>query len=114
MSGLGVAVAASLATIAAMAAPAAGQASVPVRGAATAVTYYAGTPGVARLVPRRVHREAPAAVAVRPRGTRRLRAFSATEAVPGTPAAARTGKVSPLVNFNGVSSLDSQVTNYNA
>ena len=116
MGGLGVAVAASLATVAAMAAPAAGQAFVSVGRAAHAVTYYAGRPGVARLVPRSAHREMPAVVSMRPRGARllRVRSSSTTEAVPGARAAARPAAVSPLVNFNGVSSLDSQVTNYNA
>ncbi|HEV3295095.1 MAG TPA: hypothetical protein VG123_39455, partial [Streptosporangiaceae bacterium] len=64
-------------------------------------------------------RTAPAAgtpSALRPRGARRLPSghFSATERVPGAPApaAAVAATVSPLVNFNGVSSRDSQFTNY--
>ena len=52
------------------------------------------------------------------RGVRRLPSghFSAAEAVPGAPAAAAAAaavaKGSALVNFNGVSSRDSQVTNF--
>ena len=52
MGGLGVAVAASLATIAAMLAPAVAQASASGGSPSPAVTHYTGTPGVARLVPR--------------------------------------------------------------
>src|SRR5450755_3540636 len=120
VGGLGVAVAASLATIAAMLAPAVAQASASGGRASPAVTRYTGTPGVARLVPR--HKPAvgaPSAPRVVPRGARRLPSghFSAAEAVPGAPApasaaAAATG--SALVNFNGVSSRDSQFTNYQA
>src|SRR5260370_30087258 len=122
MGGLGVAVAATLATVTAGLAPPVAQASAPGGGAAPVVTYYAGTRGVARLVPRSPARTAPpAARRWLPRGARRLPSgtFSAAEAVPGAPAsAAALGTAaatrSPLVNFNGVSSLDSQVTNYEA
>jgi hypothetical protein len=115
---LGVAVAASLATIAAMLAPAVAQASASGGSPSPAVMHYTGTPGVARLV----HRHKPAVGAssaprVFRRGARRMPSghFSAAEAVPGAPApasvaaAAATG--SALVNFNGVSSRDSQFTN---
>jgi hypothetical protein len=116
---LGVAVAASLATIAAMLAPAVAQASASGGSPSPAVMHYTGTPGVARLV----HRHKPAVGAssaprVFRRGARRMPSghFSAAEAVPGAPApasvaaAAATG--SALVNFNGVSSRDSQFTNF--
>jgi hypothetical protein len=136
LSGLGVAAAASLAMIAAGLAPTVAQASAQgVRaaalggraaaptggaaapaGAASGVTYYTGTPGVARLLPRRVVVTSGPARPF-PRGARRLPSghFSTAEAVPraqaSTAAAAATN--SALVNVNGVSSLDSQVTNYN-
>jgi hypothetical protein len=51
-----------------------------------------------------------------PRGARRLPTghFSATEVPPSAPAVASAAAAgSPQVNVNGVSSLDSQVTNYN-
>jgi hypothetical protein len=112
-----VAVAASLATTAAGLTPAVVQASAPRGSGAPAVTYYAGTRGVARLLPRTTPSGgAPAATLLRPRGARRLPsgAFSAREAVPVVRAsAAGAATTSPLVNVNGVSSLDSQVTNYN-
>jgi hypothetical protein len=120
MGGLGVAVAASLATIAAMLVPAVAQASAAGGSPSPAVTHYTGTPGVARLVPR--HKPAvgaPSATRVVPRGARRLPSghFSAAEAVPGAPApasagAAATATTSAQVNFNGVSSRDSQFTNF--
>ena len=117
MSGLGVAVAASLATITAGPAPAVAHASAPGNSMAPAVTYYMGTPGVTRAVPRSAHATKPAAaMRVLPRGARRLPGghFSATEAVPRAPAVAGAAAAgSPQVNINGVSSLDSQVTNYN-
>ncbi len=117
MGGLGVAVAASLAMMAAGLAPTVAQAAAPEGSAAPAVMYYTGTPGVARLVPRTAPGATSAAAQVFPRGARRLPSgtFSATEAVPGAPAsaAAAAGTSSPLVNFNGVSSQDSQFTNYN-
>jgi hypothetical protein len=87
------------------------------------MTHYTGTPGVARLVPR--HKPAvgaPSASRMVPRGVRRLPSsrFSAAEAVPGasaptsaSAATAATATSSALVNFNGVSSRDSQVTNFN-
>ena len=118
MGGLGVAAAASLATIATMLAPAVAQASASGGSPAPAVTRYAGTPGLARLVPR----HQPAAATPRPqpvpRGARRLPSghYQAAEAVPGAPAspsaAAATATRSTVVNFNGVSSRDSQVTNF--
>ena len=119
MGGLGVAVAASLATITAMLAPAVAQASASGSSPAPGVRHYTGTAGLARLVPR--HKPAtgtPGAQPV-PRGARRLASghYQATEAVPGAPAAAPAATAaatrSPLVNFNGVSSRDSQVTNFN-
>jgi hypothetical protein len=120
VGGLGVAVAASLATIAAMLAPAVAQASASGGSPSPAVTHYSGTPGVARLVPR--HKPAigaPSATRMVPRGARRLPSghFSAAEAVPGAPApasaaAAATATSSASVNFNGVSSRDSQFTNF--
>ena len=124
MGWLAVAVAASLATIAAGLVPAAAQASAPggstvVPGgrAGPVVTYHTGTPGVARLVPRVAHPATTAGNRALQRGARRLPSgtFSATEAVPGAraPAAAAAATVSPLANFNGVSSRDSQFTNYN-
>jgi hypothetical protein len=82
------------------------------------VTHYTGTQGVARLVPRK----APAIgtpSALRPRGARRLPSghYSAAEAVPNAAApaaaAAAAGTTgSALANFNGVSSRDSQFTNF--
>jgi hypothetical protein len=123
VGGLGVAMAASLATIAGMLAPAVAQASASGDGPSPAVTHYTGTPGVAQLVPR--HKPAvgaPSASRMVPRGVRRLPSshFSAAEAVPGAPtpapasaAAAATATSSAQVNFNGVSSRDSQVTNFN-
>jgi hypothetical protein len=110
--------AATLATIATGLAPAVAQASVPGGSPVTAVTYHAGTRGVAKLMPRHVPAAATSAATL-PRGARRLPSghYSATEAVPGAPAAAATLRAaattsSPLVNFNGVSSRDSQFTNY--
>ena len=117
MGWLGVAVAASLATIATGLAPAVAQASAPGGSPAPVVTHYTGTPGLARLVPRHVPAAPSAAPRLIPRGARRLPSghYSATEVVPGAPApasAAATTTHSALVNFNGVSSRDSQVTNY--
>jgi len=117
MGGLGVAVAASLATIAAGLVPAAAQASAPRGRLAPVVTYHTGRPGVARLVPRGTRDLRSAGNRSLSRGARRLPSgtFSATEAVPGAraPAAAAAATASPLANFNGVSSRDSQFTNYN-
>ncbi len=114
---VGVAAAASLATIAAMLAPTVAQASALRGSPSPAVRYYTGTRGVARLMPR--HKPAVGAPRVVPGGVRRLPSghFSAAEAVPGAPApasvaAAVAAKGSALVNFNGVSSRDSQVTNF--
>ena len=115
---LGLAVAASLATIAAMLVPTVAQASASGGSPSPAVRHYTGTLGVARLVPR--HKpaagasSAPGAVS---RGARRLPSgqFSGAEAVPGAPAsaaAAAAANSSALVNFNGVSSRDSQITNF--
>ena len=120
MGGPGVAVAACLATIAAMLAPAVAQASASGGSPSPAVTHYTGTPGVARLVPRHTPAVgAPSAMRVVPRGARRLPSghFSAAEAVPGasapaSAAAAATATSSAQVNFNGVSSRDSQFTNF--
>ncbi len=117
MRWLGVAAAASLATIAAGLAPTVAQAAASGSSPNPAVTHYTGTTGVARLVPRRTPTVTTPLVTV-PRGVRRLPNghFSATEAVPQAPApaaaAAATSTTSALVNFNGVSSRDSQFTNY--
>jgi hypothetical protein len=89
MGGLGVAVAAGLATIASGLAPAVAQASAPAGGRAPAVTHYTGTPGVARLLPRRLPAAPVSAVPRRiNKGARRLPSghFSAAEAVPRAPA----------------------------
>jgi hypothetical protein len=118
ISRLGVAavVAAGLATIAPVLTAA--QASASGDGPAPAVTYHAGTPGSARLVPRSAPAAAtPSATRVVPRGARRLPSghYSAAEAAPGMPdpaAAAAAATRSPLVNFDGVSSRDSQFTNF--
>ncbi len=119
VGGLGVAVAASLATIAATLAPAVAQASASGGGPSPAVTHYTGAPGVARLVPRRKPAATPSAPREFPRGARRLPSghFSAAETVPGArtltaAAAAAATTRSALVNFNGVSSRDSQFTNF--
>ena len=118
MGWLGVAAAASLATIATGLAPAAAQPSAPRASTPPAVHTYHGTPGLARAgVPAAFGRPA---TRVFPKGARRLPSahYSATEAVPGAPApapaAAAAATRSPSVNFNGVSSRDSQVTNFQA
>jgi len=115
MARLGVAAAAGLAAIGAGLVPAVAQAAAPGGRAAPAVTYHAGTPGVARLVPRDARAATSGPVRVIPKGTRRLRSgtFSAAEAVPGARAAGAASTGATLANFNGVSSRDSQVTNYN-
>jgi hypothetical protein len=114
---LGVAAAASLATIAAGLAPTVAQAAASGSSPNPAVTHYTGTTGVARLVPRT--KPAVTTPLVTPsRGARQLPSghFSAAEAAPSTPAsaaaAAATTTSSPLVNFNGVGSRDSQFTNF--
>ena len=119
MRGLVVAVAASLATIAAGLAPTVAQAASSGSSPAPAVTHYTGTPGVARLVPR-TKPAVTTPLVTHPRGARQLPNghFSAAESVPSAPAAAgaagaaATNTSSPLVNFNGVGSRDSQVTNF--
>ncbi|HEY6275077.1 MAG TPA: hypothetical protein VIX86_01980, partial [Streptosporangiaceae bacterium] len=115
LGGLGAAI--SLAVAAGLA-PAIAQASVAGGSPAPAVTHYTGTAGVTKLLPR-AHPRAPSSVPaeVRPRGARRLPAghFSATESVPGAAAAAGgvpAATPAALENFNGVSSRDSQFTNY--
>ncbi len=84
--------------------------------AAAAVTHYTGKRGIARLLPRGP-RPVGSARAF-PKGARRLPSgrFSAAEAVPRvrTAAGATAAARSPQVNFNGVSSRDSQVTNFEA
>jgi hypothetical protein len=85
---------------------------------APVVTHYTGTTGVAKLLPRTHPSAAPsgAPVQLRPKGARRLpgRHFSARASAPAVAApAAATATAAPLVNFNGVSSRDSQFTNYN-
>src|SRR5487761_1362757 len=117
---LGAAVAASLATTAAGLAPAAVQASAARGGrdgGAPAVTYYSGTHGVARLMPAGGPAGGAAGpVRAFPRGARRLPSgrFSPRETVPVATAPATAATVTrPVSNFNGVSSRDSQFTNYN-
>ncbi len=113
---LGVAVAASLATTAAGLAPTVVQAAARGGSGAPAVTSYRGTAGVARLLPRgRPATGNPATTRVIPRGARRLPSgiFSTSERVPAVRGSAAAATSAPLANFNGVSSLDSQVTNYN-
>jgi hypothetical protein len=96
--------------------PAVAQASAAGGHTAAAVMHYSGTRGVARLLPRGP-RPAGSARAF-PRGARRLPSgrFSAAEAVPRvrTAAGAAAAASSPLANFNGVSSRDSQFTNFDA
>jgi hypothetical protein len=118
MGRLGVAVAAGLAMIASGLAPAVAQTSGLRGSVAPAVTYYTGTPGVARLVPKRAPAVAAPAARVIPRGARRLPSgvFSVTETVPSAPASAAAAAAvarSARVSFNGVSSRDSQFTNFN-
>ena len=118
MRWLGVAVAASLVTVAAGLAPTVAQAAASGSSPNPTVTHYTGTTGVARLVPRKK----PAVTTplmTHPRGVRRLPNghFSAAEAAPQAPASAAAAAAaattsSPLVNFNGVSSRDSQFTNF--
>src|SRR5215469_6601027 len=89
MRWLGVAVAASLATIAAGLAPTVAQAAASGSSPNPTVTHYTGTTGVARLVPRRT--PALTTPAVTPsRGVRRLPNghFSAAEAAPSAAAPA--------------------------
>ncbi|HLX47155.1 MAG TPA: hypothetical protein VKS82_02375 [Streptosporangiaceae bacterium] len=98
------------------AAPAVAQASAAASRGGLAVTYYPGARGVARLVPRSLRPANAAPVRAFPKGARRLPSgrFSATEAVPGGVAAGVAEATrSPLVSFNGVSSRDSEFTNYN-
>src|SRR5579863_6293006 len=98
------------------AAPAVAQASAAASRGGLAVTYYPGARGVARLVPRSLRPANAAPVRAFPKGARRLPSgrFSATEAVPGGVAAGVAAATrSPLVSFNGVSSRDSEFTNYN-
>jgi hypothetical protein len=118
MGWLGVAAAASLATIATGLAPAVAQPSTPRASTPPAVHTYHGTPGLARAgVPAASARPGTRTF---PKGARRLPSghYSATEAVPSAPASAAataaTAIRSPAVNFNGVSSRDSQFTNYEA
>jgi len=83
-----------------------------------AVMHYIGTRGVARLLPRSTRKATPVQALAFPKGARRLPSgrFSATEAVPSTPSAAGATAATgtPLANFNGVGSRDSQFTNFNA
>jgi hypothetical protein len=117
LGGLGVAV--SLAVAAGLA-PAVAQASVAGHQPSPVVTHYTGTTGVAKLLPRTKPATPPSAAPAqtRPRGARRLpaRYFSARESAPAVAApaaaAATAATPAPLVNFNGVSSRDSQFTNY--
>ena len=117
MRWLGVAVAASLATIAAGLAPTVAQAATSGSSPNPTVTHYTGTTGVARLVPR-TKPAVTTPLVTPPRGARRLANghFSAAEAAPSAPASAAAAAAattsSPLVNFNGVGSRDSQFTNF--
>ena len=98
--------------------PTVAQASAAGGRAGPAVMHYAGTRGVARLLPRSPRPATPGPARAFLRGARRLPPgrFSATEAVPRarTAGGAAAAASSPLVNFNGVSSRDSQFTNFNA
>jgi hypothetical protein len=98
--------------------PMVAQASAAGGRAGPAVMHYTGTPGVARLLPRTPRPATTAPARAFPRGARRLPSgqFSATEAVPRTltAAGAAAATIRPRVNFNGVSSRDSQFTNFNA
>src|SRR6185437_473691 len=121
MGWLGVAAAASLATIATGLAPAVAQPSTPRASTPPAVHTYHGTPGLARPVTGTAPAAAKApATRVAHMGVRRLPSghYKATEAVPRASAAAAataaTATRRPVVNFNGVSSRDSQFTNYEA
>ena len=115
----GGAVAATLTMIAAGGvAPTVAPASAAAGRTGPAVTqHYTGTRGVARLVPRSARPATEAPARAFPKGARRLPSgrFSATEAAPGAPPAAGAAAAAPsaLVNFNGVSSRDSEFTNYN-
>jgi len=115
----GGAVAATLTMIAAGGvAPTVAPASAAAGRTGPAVTqHYTGTRGVARLVPRSARPATEAPARAFPKGARRLPSgrFSATEAAPGAlvAAGAATAAPSPVVNFNGVSSRDSEFTNYN-
>jgi hypothetical protein len=97
--------------------PTVAQASAARGGAGPVVMHYTGTTGVARLLPRNPRPANTAPARAFPKGARRLplARFSATEAVPriATTAGAATATIAPRVNFNGVSSRDSQFTNYN-
>jgi hypothetical protein len=115
----GGAVAAALAMIiAGGVVPTVAQASAARGGGGPVVMHYTGTAGVARLLPSNVRHTTRAPAPAFPRGARRLPSgrFSATEAVPraSLSAEAAAATTSPRVNFNGVSSRDSQFTNYNA
>jgi hypothetical protein len=98
--------------------PAVAQASAAGGRTGPAVIHYTGTPGVARLLPRTPRPATTGPARAFPRGARRLPSghFSATEAVPRTRTAAgvAAATIRPRVNFNGVSSRDSQFTNFNA
>ena len=114
----GAAVAVALTVIAAgTAAPSVAPTSVEQIRVPPAAKYYAGMRGVARLVPRSVRPAPSSTVRAFSRGARRLPSgrYSATEAVPraSATAGAVAAAASPQVNFNGVSSRDSEVTNYN-
>src|SRR5207237_5966123 len=64
--------------------PTMAQASAAGSGAGPVVTHYAGTAGLARLLPRHVRHAKSAPTRAFPKGARRLSSsrFSATEAVP--------------------------------
>jgi hypothetical protein len=112
---LGAAVAASVVTAASGLAQSAGQASVRGSGGASRVTHYSGTRGVARLLPRTAPAGGASATPLRSRAARSLPSgtFAPRETAPVAPAAAAATAAATLHNFNGVGSLDSQVTNYN-
>ena len=113
----GGAVAATLALIAAGGVlPTVAQASAAGGRAGPAVMHYAGTRGVARLLPsgpRPATRGRPGRSPGEPAGCRRAGSRPPRRCpAPGRRAAAATS--SPLANFNGVGSRDSQFTNFNA
>ena len=117
MRWLGVATTASLAIITTALAPAVAQPSVHrATGSPATLRVYHGTPGRARAgTPTASTRPT---TRVYPKGTRRLTSshYSTTQTTPRVTAAAAAAGVSrsPTVNFDGVSSRDSQFTNFKA
>jgi hypothetical protein len=98
-------------------APTVAGASAAAAGTASTVTHYTGTRGVARLLPGNAPTQTGGSTSALPRGARTLPSgqYLPTR-VPRSPVSASPDEAtasSPLVNFNGVSSRDSQFTNYN-